>query len=37
MLRIDHVFGRGVSVASTSVAPISGSDHAAVVVDLLFD
>lgn len=37
MLRIDHVFGRGLSVNSTSVAPIRGSDHAAVVVDLVSD
>jgi endonuclease/exonuclease/phosphatase (EEP) superfamily protein YafD len=34
MLRIDHVFGRGVRVRQTRVVPIEGSDHHAVVVDL---
>lgn len=34
MLRIDHVFGRGVSATGTGVHPIRGSDHHAVVVDL---
>jgi endonuclease/exonuclease/phosphatase (EEP) superfamily protein YafD len=34
MLRIDHVFGRGVKADEVRVVPIVGSDHAAVVVDL---
>lgn len=34
MLRIDHVFGRGVRANWVRVEPIVGSDHAAVVVDL---
>jgi endonuclease/exonuclease/phosphatase (EEP) superfamily protein YafD len=34
MLRIDHVFGRGISAKEVVVVPIAGSDHAAVVVDL---
>ena len=34
MLRIDHVFGRGVTVSRTRVVPIAGSDHHAVVVDM---
>ncbi len=34
LLRIDHVFGRGVSAIDTKVVPVLGSDHAAVVVDL---
>jgi len=34
MLRIDHVFGRGVRANRVTVVPIAGSDHAAVVVDL---
>lgn len=34
MLRIDHVFGRGVDADEVRVVPIFGSDHAAVVVDL---
>ncbi len=35
LLRIDHVFGRGVSAIDVSVVPIKGSDHDAVVVDLV--
>lgn len=34
MLRIDHVFGRGIAAARTGVHRIRGSDHHAVVVDL---
>jgi endonuclease/exonuclease/phosphatase (EEP) superfamily protein YafD len=34
MLRIDHVFGAGVRGVDTTVEPVRGSDHAAVVVDL---
>ncbi len=37
MLRIDHVFGSGARVESTTVEPLRGSDHAAVVVDLVLD
>ena len=37
VLRIDHVFGSGARVVSTGVEPMRGSDHAAVVVDLVFD
>jgi len=37
LLRIDHVFGIGARVVSTLVEPMRGSDHAAVVVDLVFD
>ena len=37
LLRIDHVFGTGARVVSTEVVPMRGSDHAAVVVDLVFD
>ncbi len=37
MLRIDHVFGRGVHAVGTSVHPIPGSDHHALVVDLAID
>ena len=37
LLRIDHVFGAGAKAVSTEVEPVRGSDHAAVVVDLLFD
>ena len=34
MLRIDHVFGVGFRATEAQVAPIPGSDHHAVVVDL---
>ena len=34
MLRIDHVFGVGVRAREALVVPISGSDHAALVVDI---
>lgn len=34
LLRIDHVFGRGVGVSQSTVARIDGSDHHAVVVDI---
>ena len=34
MLRIDHVFGVGVSANAVEVSPVRGSDHAAVIVDL---
>lgn len=34
VLRIDHVFGKGVRAGNTAVVPIVGSDHAAVMVDL---
>ena len=37
MLRIDHVFGSGVTVFDCLVAPVAGSDHHAVVVDLGID
>jgi endonuclease/exonuclease/phosphatase (EEP) superfamily protein YafD len=37
LLRIDHVFGTGVRVVATRVEPLPGSDHAAVVADLMFD
>jgi endonuclease/exonuclease/phosphatase (EEP) superfamily protein YafD len=36
MLRIDHVFGRGVEALATSVEAVRGSDHDAVVVELMF-
>jgi endonuclease/exonuclease/phosphatase family metal-dependent hydrolase len=32
MLRIDHVFGSGVQPVGSTVEPLSGSDHAALVV-----
>jgi endonuclease/exonuclease/phosphatase (EEP) superfamily protein YafD len=35
MLRIDHIFGRGIQAHHVRVVPIVGSDHAAVVADLL--
>lgn len=34
MLRIDHIFGRGVRAEHVQVIPIRGTDHAAVVADL---
>jgi hypothetical protein len=37
LLRIDHVFGTGAQAVSTQVVPLRGSDHAAVVVDLVFE
>jgi endonuclease/exonuclease/phosphatase (EEP) superfamily protein YafD len=37
LLRIDHVFGSGVRAVATQVVPIRGTDHAAVVVDLVPD
>lgn len=35
MLRIDHIFGRGLTVTSYSVHEVPGSDHAALVTDLV--
>ncbi len=35
LLRIDHVLVSGLAVRSLQVAPIEGSDHSALVVDLL--
>ncbi|MGB7861237.1 MAG: endonuclease/exonuclease/phosphatase family protein [Acidimicrobiia bacterium] len=35
MLRIDHVFGSGLTAVDVSVHQVRGSDHAAVVVDLV--
>ncbi|HEU5113860.1 MAG TPA: endonuclease/exonuclease/phosphatase family protein [Acidimicrobiia bacterium] len=37
LLRIDHVFGTGARAEAARVEPLPGSDHAAVIVDLLFD
>jgi endonuclease/exonuclease/phosphatase (EEP) superfamily protein YafD len=37
VLRIDHVFGRGVRVDDYLLVPISGSDHAAIVADILVE
>lgn len=37
MLRIDHVFGRGVRVDDCLLAPVAGSDHAAIVADVVVD
>lgn len=34
LLRIDHVFGSGVTAVGSSVEPIAGSDHHAVIVDV---
>ncbi len=34
MLRIDHIFGRGMAAEDVQVVPIRGTDHAAVVADL---
>lgn len=37
MLRIDHVFGRGVKATDVVVHRIRGTDHSAVVVDIAVD
>lgn len=37
MLRIDHVFGTGVSAVASQVAPIRGSDHHALIVDVVIE
>jgi len=37
MLRIDHVFGSRLRATETLVVPIAGSDHAAVVADIVLD
>jgi endonuclease/exonuclease/phosphatase family metal-dependent hydrolase len=37
MLRIDHVFGSGVTAVGTQVEPMRGSDHHALIVDITFD
>lgn len=37
MLRIDHVFGRGVRAVDNLLVPIKGSDHSAIVADILID
>lgn len=37
VLRVDHVFGRGARVVDTQVEPLRGSDHAALVVELVLD
>jgi endonuclease/exonuclease/phosphatase (EEP) superfamily protein YafD len=34
LLRIDHVLVRGLAAAETSVLPLRGSDHSALVADL---
>lgn len=34
LLRIDHVFGRGLRATSVEVVPMEWSDHAAIVIDL---
>lgn len=34
LLRIDHVFGRGVQALGSSVQSVLGSDHAALIVDV---
>ncbi|MCB1246114.1 MAG: endonuclease/exonuclease/phosphatase family protein, partial [Acidimicrobiia bacterium] len=34
MLRIDHVFGSGVTAETTGVHAVAGSDHHALVVDV---
>jgi len=34
LLRIDHVFGKGARAVTTSVEPVRGSDHAALLVDV---
>jgi vancomycin resistance protein VanJ len=35
LLRIDHVLGRGVAAANVQIVPIRGSDHSAVLVDVV--
>ena len=35
LLRIDHVFGSGITAIDVLVVPVKGSDHHAVVVDLV--
>jgi endonuclease/exonuclease/phosphatase (EEP) superfamily protein YafD len=35
LLRIDHCFGRGIHPEDVQVHPVPGSDHSAVVVDLV--
>lgn len=37
MLRIDHVFGSGVTAVATKVEPIRGSDHHALIVDITIE
>jgi endonuclease/exonuclease/phosphatase family metal-dependent hydrolase len=37
MLRIDHIFGSGVTAVATHVEPMHGSDHHALIVDVTFD
>lgn len=36
LLRIDHVFARGLVATGVSVEPVEGSDHVALIVDLEF-
>jgi endonuclease/exonuclease/phosphatase (EEP) superfamily protein YafD len=36
-LRIDHVFGRGLRVVDYLLVPITGSDHVAIVADILVE
>ncbi|MGH3651211.1 MAG: endonuclease/exonuclease/phosphatase family protein, partial [Acidimicrobiia bacterium] len=37
LLRVDHVFARGLTATKVSVEPLAGSDHFAVVVDLVLN
>jgi endonuclease/exonuclease/phosphatase family metal-dependent hydrolase len=37
LLRIDHEFGEGARAVASQVIPLRGTDHAAVVVDLVVD
>lgn len=37
VLRIDHLFGRGVRVDDYMLVPIEGSDHTAIVADLMVE
>jgi endonuclease/exonuclease/phosphatase family metal-dependent hydrolase len=37
MLRIDHIFGSGVTPIATQVEPVRGSDHHALIVDFTFE